>query len=175
MDYKGMKTFIGVGSNIDPEHNIAEALKRLSTKVDITGVSSFYKTRPLLNRDQDDFLNGVWQVSVSMSPRELKFKVLNTIETELHRVRRSDRYVSRTIDLDLLLFGDFVIREEDLVIPDPDIYKRSFIAYPLFELSPDLVVPDTKTPLTTIRRLLARDSMIPDIPLTEALRRIAKV
>ena len=70
--------------------------------------------------------------------------MLRTIENGLHRNRESDKYASRTIDLDLLLFGNMVIHEEGLTIPDPDIYNRSFIAFPLSELNPDLIMPDTK-------------------------------
>ena len=131
MDYNIVAAFIGVGSNIQPERNISDALARLSKRVDITGISTFYKTTPILRKDQDDYLNGVWQISTSMSPEKLKFDVLRKIEQELHRNRESDKYASRTIDLDILLFGDLIIQEENLTIPDPDIYKRSFIAFPL--------------------------------------------
>jgi 2-amino-4-hydroxy-6-hydroxymethyldihydropteridine diphosphokinase len=162
--------FIGVGSNIEPERNITDALARLSKHVDITGISSFYKTAPLLRKNQNNYLNGVWQISTSMPPGELKSGVLRTIEKELHRSRETDKYVPRTIDLDLLLYGDMVIHEGDLTIPDPDIYKRSFIAFPLSELNPDLIMPDTKKPLIDILNVLSKDNMIPDTTFTENLR-----
>ena len=111
MDNNIVGAFIGVGSNIEPEHNITDALARLSKQVDITGISSFYKTVPLLRENQDDYLNGVWQISTSIPPKELKFGVLRTIEKELHRNRESDKYAPRTIDLDILLYGDMVIQE----------------------------------------------------------------
>lgn len=164
--------FIGVGSNIEPEHNITDALARLSKHVDITGVSSFYKTAPLLRKNQNNYLNGVWQISTSITPKKFKFGVLRTIEKELHRNRKSDKYAPRTIDLDLLLYGDTVIQEDDLTIPDPDIYKRSFIAFPLSELNPGLVIPDTKKPLIDILSALSKDNMIPDTTFTERLRRM---
>ena len=172
MDYSIAEAFIGVGSNIRPERNITDALARLSKHVDIKGISTFYKTTPILRKDQDDYFNGVWQISTSMSPEKLKFDVLRKIEQELHRNRESDKYASRTIDLDILLFGDLIIQEENLIIPDPDIYKRSFIAFPLYELHPALIMPDTKKPLIDILSALSKDSMIPDLTFTESLRRM---
>ena len=167
--------FIGVGSNIQPERNIIEALVRLSKQVDITGISFFYKTTPLLRKNQNDYLNGVWQISTSIPPKELKFSVLKKIEQELNRNRQSDKYAPRTIDLDILLFGDMVIHEDNLTIPDPDIYKRSFIAFPLSELNPDLIMPDTKKPLVDLLSALSKDDMIPDVTFTESLRRLVNI
>ena len=175
MDNNVAEAFIGVGSNIEPERNIIEALERFSKHVDITGVSSFYKTTPILRKNQDNYLNGVWQISTSMPPRELKFSVLRAIEKELHRNRKSDKYASRTIDLDILLYGDLVIDEDNLTIPDPDIYKRSFIAFPLSELNPDLIMPDTKKPLIDILSELSKENMKPDIIFTESLEKMVNV
>ncbi len=172
MDNDVVGAFIGVGSNIQPERNIIEALARLSKQVDITGISFFYKTTPLLRKNQNDYLNGVWQISTSIPPKELKFSVLKKIEQELNRNRQSDKYAPRTIDLDILLFGDMVIHEDNLTIPDPDIYKRSFIAFPLSELNPDLIMPDTKKPLVDLLSALSKDDMIPDVTFTENLRRL---
>ena len=175
MDNNVVGAFIGVGSNIEPERNITDALARLSKRVDIKGISTFYKTTPILGKDQDDYFNGVWQISTSMPPEKLKFDVLRKIEQELHRNRESDKYASRTIDLDILLFGDLIIQEDNLTIPDPDIYKRSFIAFPLSELNPDLIMPDTKKPLVDLLSALSKDDMIPDITFTESLRRLVNI
>ncbi len=172
MDNNVVGAYIGVGSNIEPESNIANALIRLSRHVDITGISSFYKTAPLLREDQNNYLNGVWQISTSISPEELKFGVLRRIEKELHRNRESDKYASRTIDLDLLLYDDMVIQESGLTIPDPDICKRSFITFPLSELNPDLVMPDTMKPLIDLLDVLSKENMVPDNTFTERLRRM---
>ncbi len=172
MDNNVVVAYIGVGSNIEPESNIANALTRLSKHVDITGISSFYRTAPLLRENQEDYLNGVWQISTSIPPEELKLGVLRRIEKELHRNRESDKYASRTIDLDLLLYDDMVIQESGLTIPDPDICKRSFIAFPLSELSPNLIMPDTKKPLIDILSVLSKENMIPDKTFTEKLRKM---
>tara|TARA_B100000959_G_scaffold285552_1_gene360666 strand:+ start:211 stop:738 length:528 start_codon:yes stop_codon:yes gene_type:complete len=175
MDNNVVEAYIGVGSNIESESNIADALIRLSKRVDITGISSFYKTAPLLRENQDNYLNGVWQISTSKSLEELKVGVLRRIEKELYRNRESDKYASRTIDLDLLLYGDMVIQESGLTIPDPDICKRSFIAFPLSELNPDLVMPDTMKPLIGILGVLSKENMVPDKIFTERLRRMVNL
>ncbi len=175
MDNNVVRAFVGVGSNIEPERNIADALVRLSKHVDITGISSFYKTAPLLRENQNDYLNGVWQISTSIPPEELKFGVLRTIEKELHRSRETDKYAPRTIDLDLLIYGDIVIQEDNLIIPDPDIYKRSFIAFPLSELKPDMIMSDTNKPLVDILSVLSKDNMIQDITFTESLRKMVNI
>lgn len=169
-----MEAFIGVGSNIHPKRNITDALTRLSKHVEIAAVSTFYKTMPVLRKNQDDYLNGVWQINTTRPPKELKFDVLKTIEKELLRITEPDRYDARTIDLDLLLYGDFVINEESFNIPDPDIYKRSFVAFPLFELNPDLILPDTNTPLATVLDLLSKDNLKPETLFTESLRSLIK-
>jgi 2-amino-4-hydroxy-6-hydroxymethyldihydropteridine diphosphokinase len=137
------KAYIGVGSNIDPEANIEKALELLIELVKVTGISSFYKTKPLQNKKINYFLNGVWQISTNFSPEQLKYNVLKKIEKELHREQDKDKYSSRTIDLDLLLFGEMVFNNERMVIPDPDIYIRPFIIIPLFELDPELLLPDS--------------------------------
>ena len=162
MNNKVVTAFIGVGSNINPEHNITNALVLLEKHVRIIGVSSFYRTKPLSGTNQDDYLNGVWQISTTMHPQALKFSVLREIEKKLNRRREPDKCAPRTIDLDLLLFGDLVISEEFLIIPDPDIYKRSFIAFPLFELNHDLIIPDKEMPITSVLSTLSSDHMVPD-------------
>jgi 2-amino-4-hydroxy-6-hydroxymethyldihydropteridine diphosphokinase len=172
MDNNVVTAYIGVGSNIEPERNIPNALECLSKHVDVTGISSFYKTAPLLRENQGDYLNGVWQITTSTPPEELKFGVLRTIEKELHRNRESDKYASRTIDLDLLLYDDMVKQEGDLTIPDPDICKRSFIAFPLSELNPDLIMPDTKKMIIDILSVLSKDYMVLDTAFTENLRKM---
>ncbi len=137
------RAYIGVGSNINPEFYIEKALDLLNKKVDITGISSFYKTKPLLNKNINDFINGVWQINTSLEPDKLKHDILKKIEKKLHRKKIKDKYSSRTIDLDLLLYDNKVINNDNIKIPDPDIYTRAFILLPLYELDPKIILPDT--------------------------------
>lgn len=168
-----MNVYIGVGSNINSERNIIKALRRLIKNVEITGISTFYHTKPILREEeQDDYLNGVWQVNTSLSPQELKMNVLKQIEQHLHRTGLHDKFAPRTIDLDLLLFDDHIINEENLTIPDPDIYNRPFIAFPLHELNPNLVLPDTNTPIATVKDSLSKDGLKPNLPFTYRLKKV---
>jgi 2-amino-4-hydroxy-6-hydroxymethyldihydropteridine diphosphokinase len=166
------KAFIGVGSNIFPENNIIQALILLSHSVNVISTSTFYITRPLLNKNQADFYNGVWQIKTSYKPEDLKFKILKLIERKLKRTITIDKYVSRTIDLDLIFYDNQVIKQKNLIIPDPDIYTRSFVAIPLFELDPELILPDTKESLFNIVAKIMDRSLIPNKEFTEQLRMI---
>ncbi|MFW6158917.1 MAG: 2-amino-4-hydroxy-6-hydroxymethyldihydropteridine diphosphokinase [Planctomycetota bacterium] len=135
--------YVAVGANIDPESNILAAFDRLARWVRVVATSSFYRTPALGRPEQPPFLNGVWQVATDVGPRPLKSRVLRAVESELGRVRTEDRYAARPIDLDIAVYGDLVIVERGLRIPDPDIRERAFLAVPLLELAPGLVLPDT--------------------------------
>jgi len=139
--------FIAVGSNIEPEKNIEVALVELKKYVKITAVSNFYKSAPVGNPEQPLFLNGVIKIQTDLKPRELKFDILRKIEEKLGRIRTSDKNADRTIDLDLILYDDLVVDEPDLRLPDPAIRIYPFVAVPLLEIAPDLILPDTKMAL----------------------------
>ena len=140
--------YIAVGSNIKPQDNIFDALIALKTYVTINAISNFYETPPVSGPGQPDFLNGVVKIKTDRSPREIKFDILRSIEERLGRVRSTDKYAPRTIDLDLILYGSLVIDEPDLHLPDPSICLYPFVAVPLLELAPELIMPDARTPLS---------------------------
>jgi len=165
------KAYIGVGSNIDTEKNIEKSLLLLKKQVKVSKVSTFYRTRPLEEKVQNDFYNGIFEIYTDCDARKLKFTILNSVESECHRERSHDKYAPRTIDLDLLLFGDLVMREKDLYIPDPEIYNRSFIAIPLYELDRKLVMPDTHQSIYEIKKTFAPNGLRPVKTFTELLKR----
>jgi deoxyribose-phosphate aldolase len=142
--------YVAVGSNVDPEANIKRALDQLKVLARVTGVSTFYRTAPIERPDQPDYINGVCRIETALSARTLKFGVLKKIEEDLGRVRGADAYASRSIDLDLVLYGEATCDDTDLRIPDPDIRKRTFVAAPLLELAPDLRLPDTGEALSSL-------------------------
>jgi len=144
------RVFVGVGSNIEPERNILSAAALLKEQVIVCAVSPFYLTDPIGPPGSGPFYNGCLELETDIPPRKLKFEVLRSIETALGRRRTEDKYAPRTIDLDILLYDDQVIEEPDLKIPDPDITQRPFIAIPLLELAPEMVMPDTGTKLAEI-------------------------
>jgi len=115
-------------------------------------------------------VDGVVAADTDIAPRELKFGVLRAIEAALGRERTADRNAPRVIDLDLLLYGDRVIREPDLVVPDPDLTKRAFLALPALELDPNLMVPGTQARLSDAAALLDSSAMVPLRQFTAQLR-----
>lgn len=172
MDCNFHKGFIGVGSNIEPETNIINALRDLAAFVNPVASSTFYETTAIGREDQKNYLNGVWEIITDVSPKELKFNILRSIEKKLGRIRTKDKYDSRTIDLDLIIYKDLVINDPDLTVPDPDIYKRPFLSIPLYELSPDLLLPDTNCPIKEIADRHQSFRMLPRKEFTNDLMSI---
>jgi dihydroneopterin aldolase/2-amino-4-hydroxy-6-hydroxymethyldihydropteridine diphosphokinase len=124
----------------DKEQNIKEALKLLldeSTKV--TKVSAFYMTKPVGYTEQDDFLNGCAEIKTLLTPNELLTFMMG-IEHKLKR-ERIIKWGPRTIDLDIILFDQAVINEENLIIPHPRMQDRMFVLEPLCEIAPYQVHP----------------------------------
>lgn len=162
---------ISVGSNINPEDNIPDALERLAARAELRAVSTFHRTPALGRPRQPDYLNGACLISTALLPRQLKFDVLRPIEGEMGRIRTGDTYASRTIDLDIALFGEMVVSEPGVIIPDPSIVKRAFLALPLHELAPEAVLLDTGLPLCEVARTLKTAGMTPARAFTEALKK----
>ena len=139
-----MKAFIGLGSNLgERETLIRLALDDLARlpETQLVRASSLYDTEPVGEVDQPNFLNAVAQIETGLPPQRLLWN-LRLIEKRLGRVR-TQRWGPRTMDLDLLLYGDELIEEPGLVVPHPELTRRSFVLVPLVELEPMLVHPAT--------------------------------
>jgi 2-amino-4-hydroxy-6-hydroxymethyldihydropteridine diphosphokinase len=138
------KAFVGIGSNIgEPERQIADALDLLRDEdgIDVVAVSSLRETKPVGHRNQPNFLNGAAALETELSPRELLGRLLE-IERRLGRERGTGpRFGPRTIDLDLLLYGDETVEEPGLTVPHPRLAERRFALEPLAELDPSLEIP----------------------------------
>jgi 2-amino-4-hydroxy-6-hydroxymethyldihydropteridine diphosphokinase len=165
--------FIAIGSNINPQDNISNAVAALKTYVTIAAVSNFYKTPAAGRSQQPDFLNGVIKIQTDLKPRRLKFDILRPIENQLGRVRCPDRNASRTIDLDMILYDLLVINAPDFRIPDPAVRLYSFVAVPLLELAGQLILPDTHTPLANEPAAKSASGLHPEPEFTDRLRRLA--
>jgi 2-amino-4-hydroxy-6-hydroxymethyldihydropteridine diphosphokinase len=165
------EVYIGIGSNIDPERHVAAALRLLSEKVRITALSTFYRTAPLGSPGSPAFYNGAAGIRTDIAARELKLGVLRPIEESLGRRRGPDRNAPRPIDLDILWYGAAAVDEPDLVIPDPDILARAFVAIPLHELAPGLVMPGSGLRLADVVRALPAGGMEPLESFTRMLRK----
>jgi 2-amino-4-hydroxy-6-hydroxymethyldihydropteridine diphosphokinase len=131
--------YLGLGSNLgDRRQHLAEAVRRLyaGPALQVVKVSSVYESSPVGVTTQPDFLNLAAQVTTTHTPKELLAECLR-IETELGRVRR-ERWGPRTIDIDLLLYGDVRIDDESLTVPHSRMRERSFVLTPLAEIAPGL-------------------------------------
>ncbi len=162
--------YVGVGSNIRPEENVSKGLGLLvdTPGINVTGISTFYRTAPLADPSgsivqipeeseapDPDFLNGVLALRTFLSTTELLNR-LTEIEGTLGRERPSKRFAPRTMDLDLLLFGldegagtnpQWMEIGPAGIFSHSDIQRRGFVALPLLELAPDLVLPPYSIPL----------------------------
>ena len=144
-DNRGMtRSFVGLGANLeDPRVQIERALELLAAEegVDVVAVSTLRETDPVGYEDQPRFLNGAAELRTSLRARELLERLL-AVERRLGRLRGDGpRFGPRTIDLDLLLYGDELIDEPGLKIPHPRLHERRFALEPLAELDPALDVP----------------------------------
>jgi len=134
--------FIGLGSNLEePREQINTALSSLDdvSEIEVLKTSSFYQSKPLLGMTGPDYLNVVCKIETKLSVLDLLSKC-QQIENKQHRVREI-RWGSRTIDLDILLYGDEVISTKDLSVPHPEMIKRNFVLLPLFEIESELELP----------------------------------
>jgi len=165
------RAFISIGSNIDPEINVRSALLRLRSTARVKAVSTVYRTEPVGPPGQPPFYNCVVEIETDLAPRDLKFRLLRRIESELGRTRAADRFAARTIDLDLLLYDELVMTTEDLTLPDPDILHRPFLAIPLQELVPGLVLPGSGLQISEAVLPQPRKGMIPLENYTERIRK----
>lgn len=139
---RGVSAYVALGSNLeDPVEQLRAGIAALAVLPDtaLEQCSSFYLSAPVGRLDQPDFINAVCRVRTALAPAALLRRLL-AIEAD----RGRERGVSggpRTLDLDLLLYGDRTVRQPGLTLPHPRLHDRAFVLYPLYELAPDLVIP----------------------------------
>jgi 2-amino-4-hydroxy-6-hydroxymethyldihydropteridine diphosphokinase len=149
---------IALGSNLesrfgDREANLREAVRRIEALGEVWAVSSFYDTEPVGYLEQPRFLNGALVLETEIEPRALMQELLS-IERTMGRERVGAMTKGpRVIDLDLLLYGDWVLWAEELILPHPAMAERRFVLEPLAEIAPEWVHPVLGV---TVRELLAR-------------------
>lgn len=147
------RVYLSVASNIQPEANIFRAIATLGDCCQLVALSRCFVTDAIPAPDQPPtkdlpyYINCVALVATDYEAESLKFEVLRPLEEKLGRVRTADKYAPRPIDLDILLFNDGVIQQDNLQIPDPDIKKRWFLAQGILDIEPDLKLPGDSQPL----------------------------
>jgi 2-amino-4-hydroxy-6-hydroxymethyldihydropteridine diphosphokinase len=139
------RAYVGLGANLgDRETTIRRAVALIGAEpgTRVAAVSTLRETDPVGHLDQPRFLNGVCAVDTELSPHAL-LELLLAVERRLGRDRTGGpRFGPRTIDLDLLVYGDATVDEPDLTVPHPRLAERRFALEPLWELAPGLVLPD---------------------------------
>lgn len=137
------RAYVGLGANLgDREGTLRRAVELLDevAGIEVVASSELRETEPVGVVDQPAFLNGAVAVETSLSARELLDSLLR-VELLLGRARDGERWGPRTVDLDLLVYGDEVVDEPGLHVPHPRLHERRFALEPLAELDPALVVP----------------------------------
>lgn len=144
-----------LGSNINKERNLPAAVEalRTSAEVEVCAVSNVLET-PAVGVDgkpstQASFHNAAVHVRTDLTPQALR-ALLRTIERDLGRVRSADKFAPRPMDIDIALYGDAVIHQDGLTIPDPDIPRFPHVAIPLADIGPAWIFPTTGERLDTI-------------------------
>ena len=159
------RVYIGLGSNLAvPQSQLRSALLALQALPDsrLIGCSSLYASDPLGPADQPRYVNAVAALDTRLEPHAL-LDQLQRIELEQGRQRKAERWGPRTLDLDILLFGERVLHDERLTVPHYHMHARAFVLYPLAELAPGLQLPDGR----------ALTDLLADCPFT-GLERIAE-
>ncbi|MGB7803204.1 2-amino-4-hydroxy-6-hydroxymethyldihydropteridine diphosphokinase [Buttiauxella sp.] len=135
--------YIALGSNQDaPLEQVTHALDAIATipQSRVVAISSFYRTPPLGPQDQPDYLNAAVALETELSPEGLLAHT-QRIELEHGRVRKAERWGPRTLDLDIMLFGNLTLATPTLTVPHYDMKNRAFMLVPLLEIAPDCAFP----------------------------------
>lgn len=149
--------YIAIGSNLaSPLEQVNAAVQALGEipQSHVVAVSSFYRTPPLGPQDQPDYLNAAVVLDTALQAEAL-LDHTQRIELQQGRVRKAERWGPRTLDLDMMLFGDQVIDTERLTIPHYDMKNRGFMLWPLFDVAPELTLPDGESLKALLHRLNA--------------------
>ena len=145
------RIIISVGSNINPRKNIRRSIQLLSHVVKIEKKSNIWITEAY-GDDGPDFLNMALLISTEFDADYLKTTILTKIESDLKRVRTGDKYAPRTIDLDIIIFNGEIL--------DNDLWTKVFLALPISEIEPNILIPNSGKTLLEIAQDLKRSTRV---------------
>ncbi|WP_343583790.1 2-amino-4-hydroxy-6-hydroxymethyldihydropteridine diphosphokinase [Herbaspirillum sp.] len=149
--------YIGIGGNLgDARHTVEQAIARLAAlpQSRLLRTSSLYRTAPV-DSSGDDYVNAVAQLATSLAPLDL-LRALQQVELE-HGRERPYRNAPRTLDLDVLLYGDLVVDSDALCVPHPRMAQRAFVLVPLLEIEPAIAIPGIGTGQDCLARISGQD------------------
>ena len=157
------RIYLLLGSNIDKEINLPAAVAMLRHMCQIVELSSVYETIPMGLKDQPNFFNMAALIETDLDPCQIKLQIIQPIEIELQRQRKTDKNAPRTIDLDIILYNDEMfdyIPDNGRLhhLPDPDILRFAHVAAPIAELAPNKLHPETGQSLSQIAAQLMSET-----------------
>jgi len=135
--------YLGLGANLNtPKKQLDDAVVALKNlpNSEFIACSHYYASKPMGPQDQPDYVNAVACINTSLQPEQL-LDLTQAIELEHGRVRKAERWGARTLDIDILLFGEQVINTKRLTVPHYGLNEREFVVYPLQEIAPELILP----------------------------------
>jgi 2-amino-4-hydroxy-6-hydroxymethyldihydropteridine diphosphokinase len=168
-EYRPVVAYIGLGANLeDPVVQLRSARQELGRNPNLTEIafSSLYRSAPLGPKDQPNYVNAVMAVETPLAPEPL-LSVLHEVENAHGRTRIGDHWGPRTLDLDLLLYGNETIATPTLQVPHPGLGEREFVLVPLLEIAPTLTLPDGRALSDLIRTCPRRESPLVRIEGTD--------
>lgn len=133
--------YLGIGSNLDAEENIQLAVRELRDRFSVQKISTVYRSKAL-GFEGEDFLNAVVCIETERTPRDLCAQ-LEQIHELAGRRRQPEKFIARTLDIDLLLYDQLVVKEKPVQLPRKDVLQYSFVLRPLAEIAPDYRHPET--------------------------------
>lgn len=163
----GEAIVIGLGSNLDPERHLLEAVRLLGERGELIAVSSAWATAAVGPAGQPSFLNAAVQLRTPLPPLRVKPELLRAVEAAMGRVRTADRFAPRPIDLDFVAWEAGELRQPGLEVPDPDLLRHAHVALPASEVAPGWLHPRTGETLVAIA-----DRLVAALPPTARPRRL---
>ena len=154
------KVLLSLGSNLDSrKYNIQNCIDSLSNSknINIIAISSLYESSPMYNSNQEDFINCVIEIETSLKPLEL-LKYNQLVEKDMGRSLKFVRNQPRKIDIDILIYNNEIVNEENLEVPHPRISERKFVLIPLFELKGNIAIPGHAEKIEDLIKKLDKNS-----------------